>query len=126
MIEIQMNEAMRTLKNLTKKELYDLREELAKEAYDRCKNYYVPVDTEELRDSIYYEITNDGFYLGANARHSVFNEYGSIRTPIGSIENPRSAVKKGFRPFIRPALYEIRNKHPEMFRKKWSELISHG
>jgi hypothetical protein len=103
-----------------------MNEQLAKEAKDLCIKKFVPVDTGELRDSLYTEVTKEGFVLGANARHAVFNEYGSLYTPIGGINNPAKAKKKGFRPFIRPTLYEMRKKHRKIFHGKWYQIVGHG
>ena len=69
---------------------------------------------------------NKGFQLFATAKHAVFNEYGSVRTPIGNVGSPISAKKKGFRPFLRPAIYKATAEADYIFRKKLIRIMSHG
>jgi len=85
-----------------------------------------PVDTGTLRDSIFLNSNKDGFELGANAPYAVFNEYGSIYTPIGSVKSPKAAKKTGFRPFIRPSIYRATREVDSIFGQKLAEITSHG
>lgn len=87
---------------------------------------YCPKDTGELVESMFKECGKDSFSIGANARHAVFNEFGSIRTPIGDVKSPKAAKFVGVRPFIRPAIYQVKNEFPELFRKKYSSILEHG
>jgi len=90
-----------------------------------CRDKYVPVDKGDLKKSVFVEIMDDAFILGANARHGVYNEYGSWNLTMGTPRNPVDANKEGYRPFIRPTLIEIRSQYPEIFRETW-ERIMHG
>ena len=100
--------------------------EIGANAKRYAKDEYCPVDTGELRSSIYLRSDKNGFQLFATAPHAIFNEYGSIFTPIGSVENPKKAKKKGFRPFLRPAIYKATGEAEYLFRKKLAKIISHG
>jgi len=79
-----------------------------------------PVDSGELRDSIYCKHDEKGFELGATAKHVVFNEYGCY-----NIKVPGNAKYYGQRPFIRPAMYKAMEKVPDTFSKNW-EKMTHG
>lgn len=99
------------------------------DARQRAEMYaqgYCPVDTGELIESIYTELLDNGFILGADAKHAVFNEFGSLTTPIGNVTAPVAAKKVGVRPFIRPSIYRVRQEMPKIFGGKMQELVSHG
>ena len=85
-----------------------------------------PVDTGAMRDSIYINYSKSGFELGASTPYAVFNEYGSIHTPIGSVQSPRAAKMTGYRPFLRPAMYRATGEMPEIFNKKLAQITTHG
>lgn len=98
-------------------------------ARERAEIYamgYAPKDTGELAESIYSYDTDGGFILGASAKHAVFNEYGSITTPVGSVMSPLPAKKVGIRPFLRPALLHVREEIPKLFKKYSEEIVTHG
>jgi len=82
---------------------------------------FCPKDTGELAESIYKECRDDSFEIGADAPHAIFNEYGSITTPIGNVNAPKAAKKTGVRPFIRPALYRAVAEYETVFFKKYAE-----
>ena len=99
------------------------------EARERCEGYaigYCPKDTGELAESIYSYSTGNSFVIGALAKHAVFNEFGSLTTPIGSPQSPIAAKKTGVRPFLRPSIYRVKQEMPEIFGKKLHEVIGHG
>ena len=103
--------------------------ESAEEAREMAENYargYCPVDTGELLESIYSYPIRNGFRLGANAKHAVFNEFGSITTPIGDPSSPLPAKYVGVRPFLRPALFDVARDYPKVFNRVFMELIGHG
>ena len=102
-------------------------EEARQAAYEYARRY-APKDTGELAESIYANPTDGGkgFSLGADAKHAVFNEYGSITTPIGDVSSPKAAKKTGVRPFMRVALVKVRDEFPEVFGKKFQNIIGHG
>lgn len=121
-----LNDVQKMFNKLGKKELYvstihEVGRHAKKYARDMC-----PVDTGELKRSIFLESNSDGFQLGAWAGHAVFNEYGSITTPIGSVGSPIPAKKKGFRPFLRPAAYKAMREVNYIFGKKLANITSHG
>ena len=129
MIEIEMKGLNSVVKNLGKVESLIKDRSIFREAALFARNEakrLSPVDTGILRQSIYFETAKDGFYLGAKAPYAIFNEYGSIKTPAGSIESPLPAKKHGQRPFLRPALYETWKKFPEIFKKKFNSISSQG
>jgi HK97 gp10 family phage protein len=125
MIGIEVTGLKKLTDKLKKAEKSDMFEQTNKEAanlaYERAihNDYGAPVDTGELRRSVYVNIIKDGFELGATARHAIFNEYGSIYTPLGP------GKMSGFRPFIRPAVYHAIQRYPGIFSKNWKRVM-HG
>lgn len=122
-----LNEAIANMKKLSNTD--KMVKETMEEARGRCEEYamgYCPKDTGELAESIYSYSIGNGFVIGALAKHAVFNEFGSITTPIGSPQSPIAAKKTGVRPFIRPAIYKVKQEMPEIFGKKLHEVIAHG
>ena len=108
----------------------DIIEETMKETGERAKYYaeniYVPVDTGELKESIDVDYDENGFYLYADAKHAVFNEYGSIYTPVGTVAAPKPAKYQGFRPFLRPSIYRATAEVEDIFGKKLIRTFLHG
>ena len=84
-----------------------------------------PVDTGELLNSIFLEINEHDFILGATAKHAVFNEYGCYNLNCGSPESPEPAKHSGFRPFLRPAIYQTMQEIPNIFNKRFKR-VTHG
>lgn len=83
-------------------------------------------DTGNLRDSIFVVKHKDRFELGATMPYTVFNEYGCYNIRVGSVEHPIPGRYSGMRPFLRPAMIRASRAFPEIFGKKWYEIISHG
>ena len=79
-----------------------------------------PVDTGALRSSIFLERERKGFVLGASASYAVFNEYGSISTPLGK------AKYHGQRPFLRPSAYKAMRIAPDVFNDYFEKIVGHG
>ena len=103
-------------------DVFDFTASLAKQyAEELC-----PLDTGELLQSIYIEVLDGGFELGATAGHAIFNEYGCYNLPRGSVSSPVPAKYMGFRPFLRPALYRATKEFPKIFGKKFAQVVSHG
>lgn len=103
--------------------------EIIKEIADKVEieaRMLAPFDTGDLQDSIYTEMTDDGFALGANAPYAVFNEYGSYCTPIGSVQSPVQAKYAGYRPFLRPAMYKVIREFPKIFGKQFARISKQG
>ena len=130
MIEMKVSGLNKVVEDMKKLSDTDkIVEKTMDEARVRCETYaigYCPKDTGELAESIYAYSTGNGFVIGALAKHAVFNEFGSITTPIGSPHSPIAAKKVGVRPFIRPAIYKVKQEMPEIFGKKLHEVIGHG
>ena len=121
-----LNDVMRMFEELGKDELY---ESTMDEVADRAKDYaeqLSPVDTGTLRESINVIKRGTEFELYADAPYAVFNEYGSIFTPIGSVDSPKPAKYAGFRPFLRPAAYKAMREVDYIFGKKVGQITSHG
>ena len=119
-------EVQKICKQLGEEKIYN---DVVKTVGEKAEKYAIqmcPVDTGELQGSIYLDVDKDGFELGASAGHAVFNEYGSITTPIGSISSPKAAKKTGFRPFLRPSVYKATRQAPEIFGKKLASISAHG
>jgi phage gpG-like protein len=96
-------------------------EAVAQDAYNLARDKYVPVyekDGGTLRDSIFYECTKETCVLGATAPYAVWNEYGSIHSPLGP------GKKCGQRPFLRPAMIEARNHAQDFFNKKMYRILN--
>jgi len=103
--------------------------ELYKEAAETAKQYAeenCPYDTGTLMETIYVEVQDDGFIIGAYAPYAVYNEYGSIYTPAGTVMAPRPAKYSGFRPFLRPAVYRVREEFGETFGRNLIRLTAQG
>lgn len=129
MIELEttgMNDIIGKLKKFSMKDAVNNTMEKASQTAKNYAETYSPWATGELRKSIYSYTIPNGFVLGASAKHAVFNEYGSITTPIGSIQAPLPAKIVGVRPFLRPALYKVKQEISKTFKKSCEELISHG
>jgi len=110
MIQITATIKIPMIEKLSKEDPYNNTiRDVAKEAEKYAKQM-CPVDTGRLKKSIYLSLEKSGFQLGASAPYAIFNEYGSITTPIGSVGSPIAAKKAGVRPFLRPAMHRaIRN-----------------
>jgi phage gpG-like protein len=114
--------------NLKKVDVREIVKNTMRDAEKAAKEYavgYAPKDTGELAESIYTVPIKDGFIIGASVRYAVFNEYGSIYTPVGTIDFPLPAKKVGVRPFIRPAMRRVQQEFPKL-QKKHMERVLHG
>jgi len=126
MIGIQitgLNDVQALFKKLGEQELYNSTVESVAEEAHKIALQICPVDTGELRKSIFLSKSRDSFILGATAGHAIINEYGSLTTPIGSVQSPISAKKYGYRPFLRPAAYRAMQKVDYIFGQKFAEAI---
>jgi len=73
---------------------------------------YAPEDTGRMESSIsVHKITEGEYALVCNVPYAVFNEYGTYNMPVGNIEQPleitSTSGKRAYRPFIRPAVFQI-------------------
>jgi len=118
-----LNDVIKTLEKLEQKDLIEsVMEDTGNYAYKEARKLS-PVDTGRLRAGIYMYPSGNKFSLGAYAPYASYNEYGSITTPAGSVADPMSAKKRGFRPFLRPAMYKAMNKVDYIFGKKFSKRL---
>jgi len=107
----------------------DVLEQIMEETANNAKKYameYSPVDTGELKSSIDTITYQDGFYLYADTDYAIFNEYGSIYTPIGKVFAPIPAKYQGFRPFLRPAVYKATGEVEYLFGEKYIDRFFEG
>lgn len=92
----------------------------------KCEEYakeLAPFDTGALHDSISSMPIDNGFIIDARIRYAVFNEYGSIYTPAGTVELPLPAKYYGFRPFMRPAIIRVQSEIPKLFKQGWKNIV---
>lgn len=87
------------------------------QARNISKNQLCPVKTGMLRDSIYVRKIAPAMYqMGATMYYGIWHEYGSYNIKGGTVENPK-IVKSGYSPFIRPALWRMMKKFPNIFKE---------
>ena len=87
------------------------------QARNISKNQLCPVKTGMLRDSIYVRKIAPAMYqMGATMYYGIWHEYGSYNIKGGTVENPK-LVKSGYSPFIRPALWRMMKKFPNIFKE---------
>ena len=84
-----------------------------KKAWDLC-----PVDTGNMRESIFYDMDNDTFTLLCDCPYASYNEYGWSGIP--PVPDPPRYVhyKGGYRPFMRIGII-AGEKYFERELKKW-------
>ena len=87
------------------------------QARNISKNRFCPVKTGMLRDSIYIRKISSGVYqMGATMYYGVWHEYGSYNIKGGTADSP-NLIKTGYSPFIRPALWIMLKKFPNIFKE---------
>jgi len=125
-IQLGLNEYIEKLQSTNKnfRNIIDSTMDKARHRAKELAEEYVPEDTTILRQSIYTELIDNGFIIGADAPYAVFNEYGSITTPAGDVSAPIAAKYKGQRPFLRPALYQLRNEMRQIFGEKLQNVTN--
>lgn len=113
-----LNDVTKAFKEMEKDELYQsTMNEVADVAYNWLQTL-CPVDTGFLLSTTFVTKQKNGFELGATAPYAVYNEFGSIYTPIGGVHSPIPAKYAGFRPFVRPAAYRAMEQLPYIFGQK--------
>ena len=89
---------------------------------------YAPVDTGMMEEDIYGYLVGEEFILTCGIDWAVYNEYGTIKMPVGSPDSPLGIIstsgKYAFRPFMRPATIRASDEAPEIFDKKIIEIWS--
>ena len=97
-----------------------LAERTAARAYDLA-----PEDTGLMENSIRVEKLSDEVYdvacdpkNSSGEDYAVYNEFGTYKMPVGTEENPlaikSTSGKAAYRPFLRPAAYQILDDLPEI------------
>jgi len=89
----------------------------------RYAKHLCPVDTGHLRNSIYIRKMSDLAYeLGFTVYYGLYNEYGwSGIPPIGDEQHP-VFYKSGYRPFLRPAMWRMVHRMPDMLGQYFNIL----
>lgn len=81
-----------------------------------AKNFYCPVDTGMLRDSIYIRrMAKAKYEFGFTVYYGVWHEWGSYNINTGTPENP-NIIKSGYSPFMRPAIYRGVKMFPKILK----------
>lgn len=87
------------------------------QARNMSKNRFCPVKTGMLRDSIYIrKIAPAVYQMGATMYYGVWHEFGSYNIKAGTVESP-NLIKTGYSPFIRPPLWIMLKKFPDIFKE---------
>ena len=117
-----LNETINFLKNIEKKIPGIVQQTMEQGGNDALQEAIrlCPEDTGELVESIYMNADENGFELGATAKHAVLNEYGCYNIVV-----PGNAKYKGQRPWLRPSIYKVLNDIPGIFNKNWQRTL-HG
>ena len=69
-----------------------------------------PVDTGRMRRSLVWRIEMpDTVVICSNVPYAKNNEYGTPKMPAGTPERPFKTRKGKFRPFVRSAIYQIKD-----------------
>jgi hypothetical protein len=92
---------------------------------------YCPVSTGNLLESIRYQkISRREFKIIIDVPYAVYNEYGTKYMEVGTEVSPKGVVsesgKASYRPFIRPALWEMSKMFPFHIKQIFMELRSSG
>jgi len=114
-------EAIKIFKNMSIQDKTDkILEDIVKDTISLIMRY-AAVDTGEMMESVHY-IKNGkcDYTICVTAPQAIFNEYGTKYMPIGSAESPLSVISKSgksaYRPFIRPAIWQMSSLYPEYFK----------
>ena len=91
-----LNHILRNVKKNKQAALMQVGERTVKRAKELAA-----VDTGEMRDKINYEIDNGVLYIKADADHSGFIEYGTVKMPA--------------QPFMTPSIREVQRELPSIF-----------
>ena len=116
-------EIIRNLESMCDKNAWkEIREAVAEDAVKMAYEN-APQDTQDMRDSIYYNITNEGFEIFALPEYTKYNEFGTTFMPVGQATRPLQVVdsrgRVATRPFLRPAVWLAMQNYPYYFGKKF-------
>lgn len=82
-----------------------------------------PVDTGRLRRSIGYSVDENSVSIGTNVEYAPDVEFGTTRIIVGTIENPRKARHVGYMPFLRPAIFQNKERIVKSINKKFKQMF---
>ncbi len=125
------DEVMDLLKSLSSEKqfnriAYKLATETAKLAYQLA-----PEDTGKMENDIRVEGSNGQYEVVCDIRYAVYNEFGTYKMPVGDEESPLAITstsgKAAYRPFLRPAAYQILDQLPEIINSVFfGRIVSLG
>lgn len=119
-----LDEIQKELRQLESKERWDSMMKAAAHQMKRTAKELCPVDTGQLRDSIYVRRKGKLEYeIGFTIYYGIYNEYGwyAIESMVGDEQNPIH-YKGGYRPFLRPAVWRTIQEFPELLAKYFDIL----
>lgn len=109
------------MKKIDKQRHEKIMEEFMKSVYELIKQNAARLSG-EMESAVF--LTKSGvlsYKVGCTAPQAVWNEFGTYFMPVGSESNPLAVVsgsgKRAYRPFIRPAMYSILKKYPNIVKK---------
>jgi hypothetical protein len=77
-----------------------------------------PEKTGDMENDIHVEKDGDGYRVVCNVPYGIYQEFGTYRLMVGTEENPLSITstsgKSAFRPWLRPACYQILDELPNI------------
>ena len=105
-------ELMKFLKELCSEKKVDQVAKILAERTAQLAFRYAPEDTGKMENDIRVQKNGNGEYeVICDVRWCVFNEFGTYMMPVGTEENPlgitSTSGKASYRPFMRPAAYDI-------------------
>jgi hypothetical protein len=105
------DELIEFLKEITSEKKAD---QVIKElAYRTAKRAYelAPEKTGDMENNVHVEKEGDGYSVVCDLHYGFYQEWGTYKLPVGTEENPLNITstsgKSAYRPWIRPAAYQI-------------------
>ena len=117
-----LNAAMRFTRKVSKDTpLLEMHEDIVKDTVSLMRRY-AAVDKGEMMESIRYEKLGGGrFKIIVDVPWAIYQEYGTMYMPAGTVESPKAVVstsgKSAFRPFMRPAIFLIGEEFEEYIKR---------
>ncbi len=119
-----LDSLLKEIKDLGDEKRWEAMMKAAAHEMKRRAQQLCPVDTGALRDSIYIRKMSELAYeIGFTLYYGIYNEYGwyAIEQYIGDEQHP-IFYKGGYRPFLRPAIWEQIHKMPDMLAQYFNIL----
>lgn len=77
-----------------------------------------PEKTGAMENDVHVEKDGDGYKIVCNVPYGVYQEFGTYKLMVGTEENPLNIIstsgKSAYRPWIRPACYQILDELPSI------------